>query len=117
MASSIFFTSTGIFSTAQIQWQPTLDSHEIASPPSHPIPIRAAEFLMEQSSYIAASDEATTSQVSPPTGFGTNDFVVGKIGVWNPAPTINLATHTFTEVEHSFKATSLAKTGIGYQFR
>jgi hypothetical protein len=75
-------------------------------------------FRLKASANIAASGEATTAQLTAPTGKTTGDFQAGRIqDDENPADSIDLAPDTYTELEWCIEATADAEDGETYEFR
>jgi hypothetical protein len=73
---------------------------------------------MSASSYIAASGEDTTAQLTPPSGKTTSNFTTGRIqDDENPADAVNIASTYYSELEWSLIATTTAQYGDIYQFR
>lgn len=78
-----------------------------------PVPV-----FISTSSNITAGGEATTAQLTPPSGKTTSDFTTGRM--WdneNGTDTIDIATNGYTEIEWSLQAQSPATTSDVYQFR
>lgn len=74
-------------------------------------------FIMKASTNIS-DNEATTRQLSTPSGKDVSDFLAGKaVDVSNPVEPINLEATDFTEVEWSIEATADAVGGETYEFR
>jgi hypothetical protein len=70
------------------------------------------------SSNITAGGEATTAQLTAPSGKSTSDFVTGRM--WddeNGTDTIDITTDDYTEVEWCLQAQSPAVDDDVYQFR
>lgn len=70
------------------------------------------------SSNIAAGGEATTAQLTAPSGKSTSDFVTGRM--WddeNGSDSIDITTDDYTELEWCLQAQSPAANSDIYQFR
>jgi hypothetical protein len=77
----------------------------------------APEFQMSDSTYISASGENTTYQLTAPLTKSTTDFDAGRIqDDENPADTVDITVDDYTEMEWCFKGTDLSKE-IQYDFR
>jgi hypothetical protein len=77
----------------------------------------AAEFQMSDSTYISASGENTTYQLTAPATKSTTDFDAGRIqDDENPADTVDITADDYTEMEWCFKGTDLSKE-VQYDFR
>ncbi len=75
-----------------------------------------APIQLATSTYITASGDATTAQLTAPTGSPT--FIAGRMmDDENPADTIDINDSQYTEMEWCMTATSQATTGDTYQFR
>ena len=76
-------------------------------------------FVLGASSYITASGENTTAQLTAPAGKTSGaDFQAGRIqDDENPCDDINLGEGKYTEVEFCIQATSDAEVGETYEFR
>jgi len=75
-------------------------------------------FLVVLSSNITAGGEATTAQLTAPSGKSTSDFVTGRM--WdneNGTDTIDITTDDYTEVEWCVQPSSAAVNGTTYEFR
>jgi hypothetical protein len=84
----------------------------------HPIIPAAPPIYISPSANITAGGEATTAQLTPPSGKSTSDFVTGRM--WddeNGTDTIDVTLDDYTEVEWSLQAQSPAVNGDIYQFR
>lgn len=74
--------------------------------------------LMSDSANIAASGEATTAQLTAPSGKSTSDFVAGRMqDDENPADAVDITTDDYSELEWCFQATAAASDGEIYDFR
>jgi hypothetical protein len=74
--------------------------------------------IITASSNITGGGEATTAQLTAPSGKSTSDFVTGRM--WddeNGADSIDITTDDYTELEWCFKTQSPATTSDIYQFR
>lgn len=70
------------------------------------------------SSNITASGEATTAQLTAPSGKTTDDFDAGRMqDDENPADSVDISSDGYTELEWSLQATALASVEQVYQFR
>lgn len=70
------------------------------------------------SSNITAGGEATTAQLTPPSGKSTSDFTTGRM--WdneNGSDSLDLAADDYTELEWCLQFQSPAANGEIYQFR
>jgi hypothetical protein len=75
-------------------------------------------FTIVSSSFIAASGEATTAQLTAPSGKSTSDFDAGCIqDDENPADSVTVSADDYTEMEWTLQANSAAVDGAVYQFR
>jgi hypothetical protein len=82
-----------------------------ATPPTPPIYIAT-------SANVTAGGEATTAQLTAPSGKTTSDFDAGRM--WdneNGTDTVSISDDDYTEVEWSLQAQSPAADGDIYQFR
>jgi hypothetical protein len=78
---------------------------------------RAQAFQMAASGNIAASGEATTVQLTAPSGKTTADFDAGRIqDDENPADSVNITLDDYTEMEWCIKAVDAANATT-YHFR
>lgn len=78
----------------------------------------APPIYVATSANVTAGGEATTAQLSAPSGKTTSDFVTGRM--WddeNGTDTIDITADDYTEVEWSLQAQSPAVNGNIYQFR
>lgn len=75
--------------------------------------------LLSASGNIAASGEATTAQLTAPSGKSTSDFVAGRMqDDENPADTVDITADDYTELEWCLTAVSgVAVNADIYQFR
>lgn len=74
--------------------------------------------IMSASPNITASGEATTAQLTPPSGKTTGDFDAGRIqDDENPSDTVDITTDGYTELEWCMQATDFAEDGETYEFR
>lgn len=74
--------------------------------------------VLAASANVTAGGEATTAQLSAPSGKTTSDFVTGRM--WddeNGTDTIDITTDDYTEVEWCLKAQSPAVNGDIYNLR
>ncbi|MCA9369102.1 DUF2341 domain-containing protein, partial [Candidatus Woesebacteria bacterium] len=77
-----------------------------------------APIQLAYSSNIASSGEATTAQLSAPSGKTTGDFLAGRIqDDENPSDSIDISSTQYTELEWNLYATTTATNGQTYQFR
>lgn len=108
-------TNTGGFTWAQATNSAT-ESYTYAVRPSIPV---VHPILLSPSTNIAASGEATTAQLTPPSGKSTSDFVAGRMqDDENPADSVDVTTDDYTELEWCLTAVSgTAVNGDIYQFR
>jgi hypothetical protein len=75
-------------------------------------------FTIVSSSFIAASGEETTAQLTAPSGKSTSDFDAGRIqDDENPADSVTVSADDYTEMEWTLQANSAAVDGAVYQFR
>lgn len=75
-------------------------------------------FALKASANIAASGEATTAQLTAPSGKTTSDFVAGRIqDDENPADAVNITADDYTELEWCIEATTYAEDAETYEFR
>ncbi len=78
---------------------------------------RAQAFKMSASANISASGEATTVQLTAPSGKTTGDFDAGRIqDDENPADTVDITLDDYTEMEWSIEGTTNARD-VQYDFR
>jgi hypothetical protein len=77
------------------------------------------KILIKTSSNISsAAADATTAQLTPPSGKTTSDFQAGSISDdTNSLPSIDLGSGKYTELEWNLLATTTAATDDVYQFR
>lgn len=82
-------------------------------------PNSPAAIDLAASSNIASSGEATTAQLTPPSGKTTSDFIAGEIqDDQNPTDAIDITADAYTELEWCMSAVSGVVTdGDVYQFR
>ncbi len=86
--------------------------------PSASPSIAGPPFVLVGSTYIVASGENTTGQLTSPAGKDGTYFQAGRIqDDENPADAIDLASDKYTEIEWCIKATDEAEVDATYEFR
>lgn len=83
------------------------------------IPPKTAAIVLSASANIAASGEATTAQLTAPSGKSTSDFDAGRIqDDENPADAVTISDTDYTELEWCLSAVNgVAVNSDVYQFR
>lgn len=82
------------------------------------LPAVTNEIYIAPSANIAAGGEATTAQLTAPSGKSTSDFVAGRL--WddeNGSDSIDITADDYTEVEWCLQAQSPAVNGDYFDFR
>lgn len=81
------------------------------------VALRTLAFDLASSTNIT-DGEATTFQITAPSGKSTSDFAAGEMyDVSNPSNSLNLGSDEYTELEWCIQATSDAEDGETYDFR
>jgi hypothetical protein len=80
-------------------------------------PVDTPAFELAASTNFVDGD-ATTAQLTSPSGKSSSDFTAGEMcETSNPAPSINIATDRYTEIEWCIQATADAVDATQYEFR